>query len=218
VAARFAWPDRNGVFGRRGSDARAAYCHPIGDRPLRSRIAPAGSAFAITGHSTAGKSTTAVACVAAGCELNSDERCIITPVGTLPFPRAINLRAGGIDVLIADLPPGALRSRLELHRGQNWDGAHSAEIFYAMPLPAPAPLRAIFVLGGLAAEPSSRRISAVDMLPRAQFGATTAATGIDRASAILCLLQSVACYELTLGTPCASARQILYVLATGDGS
>jgi hypothetical protein len=173
-----------------------------------------GRAFGITGHSTAGKSTTAVACVAAGCELYSDERCIITPAGTLPFPRALNLRRGGIDLLIADLPIGGLRSRLELHRGANWDDVHFDELFEPRArLPPPARLGALFTVGGLAATPRSRRISAVEMLPRAQLGAITAATGIDRASVLLKMLQGVACYELVLGSPCASARHILDVLA-----
>jgi hypothetical protein len=178
----------------------------------------AGTAFAITGRSTAGKSTTAVACVAAGSELYSDERCIVTPLGTLPFPRAINLRRGGIDLLVADLPAGALRSRLERHRGANWENVHFAELFDARPLPAPAPLRAIFAIGGREAEPRSRRISAVEMLPQAHFGAIAAETGIDRVRAILGALQGVACYELILGAPSASARHILDILASSGGA
>jgi hypothetical protein len=173
-----------------------------------------GRAFAITGHTTAGKSTTAVACVAAGCDLYSDERCIITPQGTLPFPRAINLRSGGIAVLVDDLPPSALRSRLERRRDGDWDDVHFAELFEPRPLPPRTPLSAIFAIGGRAHEPSIRRISAVEMLPQAQFGAIVALSGIDRARAILCALQNVACYELILGAPWASARQILNVLAS----
>jgi hypothetical protein len=173
-----------------------------------------GQAFAITGHSTAGKSTTAVALVAAGCGLYSDERCIVTPAGTIPFPRAINLRSGGIDVLIADLPPGPLRSQLERHRGANWNDVHFTELLEEQPLPPTVPLSALFVIAGRAAEPSSRQISAVEMLPHAQFGAITAAVGIDRACAILGLLQSVTCYELILGAPGASAGHIFDVLAS----
>ena len=176
-----------------------------------------GRTFAITGHTTAGKSTTAVACVAAGCGLYSDERCIITPEGTLPFPRAINLRSGGIDVLVDDLPPSALRSRLELRRGADWDDVHFDELFEPRPLPPVAPLRAIFAITGRATEPRVRRITSVEMLPQAQFGAIAPGVGIDRARAILCVLQSVACYELVLGAPSASARRIFEVLA-GDGT
>jgi len=112
-----------------------------------------GRTFAITGHTTAGKSTTAVACVAAGCGLYSDERCIITPEGTLPFPRAINLRSGGIDVLVDDLPPSALRSRLELRRGADWDDVHFDELFEPFHLKANRRLRSSQLLGG-ASKPS----------------------------------------------------------------
>jgi hypothetical protein len=175
----------------------------------------AARAFAITGHTTAGKSTTAVACVEAGCDLYSDERCVITPDGIQPFPRAINLRRGGIAVLVDDLPPSALRTRLEARHGADWEDVHFAELFEPHPLPPRAPLAAIFAIGGRADEARSRRITAVEMLPQAQFGAIAAGSGIDRARAILCALQSVTCYELILGTPCASARHILDVLANG---
>jgi hypothetical protein len=174
-----------------------------------------GRAFAITGHSTAGKSTTAVACVAAGCELYSDERCIITPAGTLPFPRAVNLRRGGIEVLLADLPPSPLRARLDAHRGADWNDVHFDELFDQHEHPEPTRLQALFTIGGIEAEPRSRPISAVEMLPTAQLGAITAAIGIDRASALLRALQNIACYELILGTPCATAQHVLDVVAAG---
>jgi hypothetical protein len=221
-AAGYTWP-----HGSLGPAATAFLADAVAMHALLTAIPSAvslhaaalrvnGHAFAITGHSTAGKSTTAVACVAAGCELYSDERCIITPCGTLPFPRALNLRRGGIDMLVADLPNSALRSRLELHRGANWDDVHFDELFEPRAaLPPPAPLRALFTIGGVAAAPRSRRISAVEMLPHAQFGAITAAKGIDRVSVLLRLLQHVECYELVLGPPCASARHIVDVLASG---
>jgi hypothetical protein len=174
-----------------------------------------GRAFAVTGHSTAGKSTTAVACVAAGCQLYSDERTVITPAGTLPFPRAVNLRRGGIEVLLADLPPSALRERLDAHRGNDWNDVHFDELFDQNVHPEPAPLQALFAIAGIEAKPRSRRISAVEMLPTAQFGAITAAVGIDRASTLLRALHEIACFELILGTPCATAEHVLDVVAAG---
>jgi hypothetical protein len=78
-------------------------------------------AFGLTGLSTAGKSTTALACVSAGAQLYSDERCVTTPLGTIPYPRTLNVRRGGIDLLVQTLPPSDLRDRLAAHRGSDWN-------------------------------------------------------------------------------------------------
>ena len=166
-------------------------------------------AFAITGLSTAGKSTTALACVVAGAQLYSDERCLTTPDGAVPFPRALNLRKGGIDLLLDALPDCELRRRLLLRRGHDWESARFGDVFGPVQLPEPAPLRALFAIVGHAAAPSSRPISAVAMLPLAERGASVAARGIDRVRALLELLQRVACFELVLGTPMDSAQHIL---------
>jgi hypothetical protein len=166
-------------------------------------------AFALTGRSTAGKSTTALACVAAGAELYSDERCVTTPGGTIPYPRALNLRRGGLDLLAAALPEGALRRRLASHRGADWENVRFDELFGARPLPAPAPLRTLFAIVGWAAAPASRRIAPLAMLPLAEPGANVAARGVDRVCALLDFFRGVACFELVLGAPADSARHVL---------
>jgi hypothetical protein len=167
-------------------------------------------AFALTGISTAGKSTTALACAAAGARLYSDERCVVTTEqGTIPFPRTINVRQGGLDLLLDTLPDCDLRRRLAPHRGGDWEGVRFDELFGAAPLPAPAPLRALFAIAGRDAEPRSRRIAPVEMLPLAEQGANVRARGIDRVCALLEFFRGVACFELVLGSPTDSARHVL---------
>ncbi len=167
------------------------------------------AAFAITGLSTAGKSTTALACVTAGAQLYSDERCVTSPQGTIPYPRTLNVRRGGIDLLVATLPACALRDRLAAHRGSDWNSVRFDELFGASPLPEPAPLRAIFAIVGRDAAPRSRAIEPAAMLPLAEPAAKVWARGIDRVCALVALFGRVACYELVLGTPLDTARHVL---------
>lgn len=166
------------------------------------------AAFAITGLSTAGKSTTALACVAGGAQLYSDERCVTTPRGTFAYPRTVNVRQGGIDLLLASLPDGDLRDRLAAHRGADWNSARFEELFGTCRLPEPAPLRALFAIVGRDATPRSRPVEPAAMLPLAEGAAKVWARGIDRVCALLELFGGVACYELVLGTPMETARHI----------
>jgi hypothetical protein len=166
-------------------------------------------AFALTGLSTAGKSTTALACVAAGAQLYSDERCVTTPQGAIAYPRTLNVRRGGIELLLDSLPACALRLRLAEHRGCDWNSVPFAEIFGASPLPEPAPLRAIFAIVGRDAVPRSRAIERAAMLPLAEPGAQVWARGIERVCALLALFGRVACFELVLGTPMETAEHVL---------
>jgi hypothetical protein len=166
-------------------------------------------AFALTGRSTAGKSTTALACVSAGAQLYSDERCVTTPLGTIPYPRTLNVRRGGIDLLVQTLPACDLRDRLTAHRGSDWNSVRFDELFGACPLPEPAPLRALFAIVGRDAAPRSRAIDPAAMLPLSEPGAKVWARGIDRVCVLLALLGGIACYELVLGTPMETARHVL---------
>ncbi len=167
------------------------------------------AAFALTGCSTAGKSTTALACVAAGAQLYSDERCITTPAGTVPYPRALSLRRGGLELLADTLPEGDLRARLARHRGADWGSAPFEEVFGSGAVPEPAPLRALFAIVGRDAVPRSRPLAPVAMLPLAGAGANVGAKGVDRVHALLELCRGVACFELVLGAPLESARHVL---------
>lgn len=166
-------------------------------------------AFAITGLSTAGKSTTALACAAAGASLFSDERCIVRSGLVIPYPRAINVRAGGLQMLIDGLPESDIRRRLEPHRGKDWESVRFTSLFGDRPFPQPAPLRAIFAITGFANKTSIRAIAPSRMLPVAKSGALCGAQGLDRIARLLALLNSAACYEMELGPPFESAQAIL---------
>ena len=80
-----------------------------------------GGVAAIIGDSNVGKTTTAVACARAGMDLYSDERCLIDQRSMIySFPRAINVRATGLQLLVADEFRGndPIRARLRAHRGR----------------------------------------------------------------------------------------------------
>jgi hypothetical protein len=171
-----------------------------------------GVAFALTGLSTAGKSTTALACAAAGAQLYSDERCITTPSGTIPFPRAMSVRADGKRLLLDTLPECELRRRLASHTGTDWKSAGFDELFGDQLLPQPAPLRVLFAIVGRDAVARSRRIAPAAMLALAEPAAKTWARGLDRVAALFELCRSVDCYELVLGNPVDSARHVLSVV------
>jgi hypothetical protein len=168
-----------------------------------------GRAFAITGLSTAGKSTTALACVAAGCRLYSDERCLIVDGDVVAYPRALNGRADGLALLADDLPDGTLRRRLEPRRGADWENVPFAALFDEPEPPAPAPLAALFAICGHGDVPATRPITHVEMLAYAHRGAKVGAQGIDRVRLVLELLERVPCYELVLGAPYATALHLI---------
>lgn len=170
------------------------------------------AAFAITGLSTAGKTTTAIACAATGCDLYSDERCIVTSAGVTAYPRTLNIRSGSLDLLRRDLPAGDVKQRLCAHPGTQWRDVAFADLFGAR-LPAqPAPLRAIFTIRGYAENAASRRIPPLDMLADAKTGARSRARGVDRIRALLDVLSDASCFELVLGPPSQTARHIRSVL------
>lgn len=170
------------------------------------------SAFALTGVSTAGKTTTAVACVAAGCGLYSDERCIASASGVSAYPRTLNVRAEGLQLLVDDLPAGILRDRLAAYRGADWRNVRLRDLDPAYGPPEPAPLRALFAIAGTASAPSIAAISPAKMLRAAHLGALCGRRGVARAAALLGMLSHVNCYELVLGRPFQTAVFLTNVL------
>lgn len=174
-------------------------------------------AAAISAVSTGGKSTTAFACARRGMGLYSDERCVIGDGCVLPFPRAVNLRAGGIELLASELVPddGGIGDVLRAHRGQDWEAAMLSDVLGDRPLPAPAKLETIFFITGRGDRP---RVELLGLEPALQLllGAAFAGPrpGMDRLAAAAQLVRQARCFGLTLGTPDDTA---LLVAATTTG-
>jgi hypothetical protein len=180
-------------------------------------VGVAGGAAAIVADSNGGKTTTAVACARAGMQLYGDERCIIDARGFVhPFPRSINLRAGGNRLLLRDVlaGPDPAGERLRAHGEGDWEGVRLNDLLGAWSAPPPQPLRAVFLLAGHAREPRVEPASALRAAKAATRWAQGAGAGLERVARLLELFSATACYRLTLGTPHASACAVAAVLAT----
>ena len=172
------------------------------------------AAAAIIGSSTAGKTTTAIACVRRGLTLLSDEHCVVTSAGVRAFPRALNLRCGSVRLLGGDpAPPSSVDRWLEKHRCYEGNDLGFDELFGALPSPERKPLRAIFALAGTAPQPSITRISPAAMLEHARAGVKMKLEGFAALQSLFTLLQNVECYEVVKGTPDETARAVVRVLA-----
>jgi hypothetical protein len=178
-------------------------------------VSDGSGAAAIIGASTAGKSTTAIACARRGLALHSDEVCIVTSAGVIPFPRCLSLRRDGMEVLARDLaPPSVLDDWLRVHRGADRENVGFDEIFGEL-LPAAAqPLRAAFIVKARAAVAGARPITAREMLARMSPWTRMKPRGVDWVRTLLELLKEVDCYELTLGSPDATAQLVARALGS----
>jgi hypothetical protein len=169
------------------------------------------AAAAISATSTGGKSTTALACARRGMVLYSDERCVLVDGFVHAFPRAINVRKGGMELLLAqDVPgDGGIGKRLQPHGGAHWESASFEEIFGDRSLPAPAALEAIFFIEGRADAPHVAPLpldGAIVRLLTAGFCGPKC--GMDRVAAATAILQRTRVYGLTLGSPDETAQLI----------
>jgi hypothetical protein len=156
-----------------------------------------GCAAAITAASMGGKTTTAIACARRGMPLYSDERCILDGEMVLPFPRAINVRAGSLALLGIDRPGG------------DWTFIDYPELFGTEELPDPRPLRAIFFIAGRGSEPIAQPMP-LETAVAALLGAPLRgrSRGPARVVEATRLLRRARPYALTLGTPDETARLI----------
>jgi hypothetical protein len=175
-----------------------------------------GHVAAILGDSNVGKTTTAIACGRIGMQLYSDERCVIDR-GSLvhPFPRAVNVREPGRQLLLRDRVPGRdpLGMRLRTHGEGAWSDVRFNELFDHWTRPPAAPLRAVFVLAGVATQPGLEAASAIVAAKAAARWALGAGAGMDKIARLLEILRDASCYRLILGSPDASARAIARALA-----
>jgi len=170
-----------------------------------------GVAAAITAASMGGKTTTALACARRGMPLYSDERCILDGELVLPFPRAINVRAGSLDLLAGDAAPadGGIGERLAAHRGADWTGIDYAELFGDQDLPEPRPLRAVYFIAGRGPAALAEPMPLEAALPALLAAPLRSrARGPARVVEGTRLLRRARAYSLTLGTPDETARLI----------
>jgi len=179
-------------------------------------VADSTGAAAIVGTTEAGKTTTSIACTRRGLTLLTDEFCVATPRGVVPFPRTLNLRRGGIELLAAGARPGSpLGDWLLRHGGADRNDVGFDELFSSWQPPAPRPLRALFLVTGRGATPEATPSTAARMLPRLLPWSRMKSRGLDAARELLALLQTVACFELVLGSPDDTAQLIAETLARG---
>ena len=163
----------------------------------------------IAGDSTAGKTTTLLACARAGLKVYSDERGLVRGTLLQPFLRSCNVRAGGRALLLDDERHDALASYL-------LTGAPISlpECFGTSAVAQTAPLRAVFVLHGHAGHPEITPIDAAGALPAISRWFDTKGDRLDRLALAITLLRQARCYRLVLGTPKHSADLIARTLGS----
>ena len=172
----------------------------------------AGSAaVALAATSTGGKTTTSLACARRGMPVYTDERCVVLDGRVHAFPRAMNVRAGGIDLLASEnvRDDGDLGRRLRAHAGKDWEFVHFSELFGARPLPKPQRLDSILFITGKALtpaiEPLEREAALAHLLGSSFCGPRP---GMDRVAAAAAMLHHVRPFSLTLGKPDETALLI----------
>ena len=162
------------------------------------------AAAAISAISTGGKSTTALACARRGMPLYTDERCVLMGCQVQAFPRAINVRAGGLELLASEEVPddGGLGQRLRARVGGDWESVAFGELFGHGTLPPSRNLAAIFFIEGRDTIPRAEPLQLSDALLRLLRAAFCGPSpGLDRVAAATKLFQTTRAYGLTLGTP-----------------
>jgi hypothetical protein len=167
----------------------------------------------IAGVSTAGKSTTAIACFRRGLQLYSDEFCLVRAGAVLPHPRAISVRQEGLELLLADVAPASpVDAWLSANRGDDRENVGFDELFGSATWPAPRPLAIAFAAVAKERVPMVRSIAPAQMLAHTKPFARQKPRGLAGVAALLEVLQPVTCYELTLGPPDATAELIARIL------
>lgn len=171
------------------------------------------SAAFIAGVSTAGKSTTAIACFRRGLQLYSDEFCLVRAGGVVPYPRAISVRREGLELLLADAaPPSPVDAWLRANGGDDRENVGFDDLFGNATWPAPRPLRIAFAAVAKERAPRLRSIAPAQMLAHTKPFARQKQRGLAGVAALLEVLQPLTCYELTLGPPDATAELIAQTL------
>lgn len=170
-------------------------------------VALNGKGALIAGDSTAGKTTTLLACGRAGLQMFSDERALLRSGQLQPFVRRCQVRDGGRVLLLgdddSDALAGALRGGIDVD---------TVDCFGPRAIAKPCPLKAAFILQGPERAARLKRIDAATALSAVARWFDTRADAIGRIGVALATLRATDCYALTLGPPAETARAIRTVL------
>ncbi len=174
-------------------------------------VGTSGNVGAIVGDSNAGKTTTAVACARRGLQLYTDERCVVLGDDrVMPFPRAVNIRKGGLALLTGESACASdeLTERLRRRPRGSWENADYRRLLGSWHAPPAGRLRSLFLLARNGTEPSVESVPATAAVRGTLQWAQCSASGIERFARLLRLFSNVHCYRLYLGSPDRTARLI----------
>jgi hypothetical protein len=157
----------------------------------------------IAGDSTAGKTTTLLACARAGMQILSDERGLLRGPLLHPFVRTCCVREGSASLLLAD--DGSDRLAQALHRG----GPLDLEVcFGANGIAQPSTLRAVFIIDGRGSTARIDTLQPAAALRGVSRWFDAQGNAMDRLCRALSVIRTATCFRLTLGTPAQTASAI----------
>lgn len=171
-----------------------------------------GIAGAIAGQSTAGKTTTLLACARRGMRIYSDERVLLRHSIVHPFLRRCSVRAAGARLLLADRDADRLADALRIAPELSLKTCFGSDA-----IAQPQKLRALFVIEGTGHCAGLELIDTAAALPSITRWFDTRGDMVDRVSRAIGILRGVRCYRLTLGTPDETAAAIAYALVRMNG-
>lgn len=169
-------------------------------------------AIAIVGATTAGKTTTAIACARRGLSFYSDERCIVRDGRVVPFLRRLTLRAGGRELLLADAIDDRVAACVRALGNAPETPVHASTLFGDAIGGPERNVRALFVIADRAGAPVVERVGLYGVLPSLLRATASGEGGIDRIARLDREFRDAAVFAVRLGTPDATARAILAAL------
>lgn len=167
-------------------------------------------AVGIVGESTAGKTTTTLACARAGLSVFSDERLLVRGNKVLPFLRAFNIRPHGRALLEADDATDEFAAAMaQQPRDLDWNDVSPYEVITRLRRPQSAALRALFLLQGTSDSASVTELGQAHIMRVLMASADCCAISrLERAARVRAMISGVGIFGLTLGTPAGSAALI----------
>lgn len=174
-----------------------------------------GVVAAVIGDSTAGKTTTAIACARRGMRFLSDERVLLHKRTVMPFLRTMNIRSGGLRLLATDQVDDLCGSSagLRSHIDSDWENVSIVDLFGSQAIAAPGPLQAVFLLSEFRETPIAQEITPLQTMPALMRWLDCQESGFARIERVLDILKGVKCYRLYPGKPDATAREIACIAA-----